>query len=296
MKIVVTEKAIRELIRETMMNPSVGWQSTAELSDSPASVSAVVDPSAAVIDPGNPNFKPTNRNELRAAISDMVNSISDDCAEQIFDAMKSAIEKTQEDKDMKTDKKVEETIRLAIRKIISEVRPKFKDIPVGPVTNPLGITPTRYPAGMSGGEATKAFEKRKSNLAKSFEKMDADADAAEMARSDKPAAGRTRKNVSGEEGFKDIGQKLGVSTSMAKKDEMSFMNKLKKFSGMESEDFEIMLMTAANDYVDHLKSSGELTSADVELMKDHPDIVTDLDGFREFFQKYVKREMSAEED
>ena len=91
MKIVVTKNAVRELLREAMMNPSVGWQSTTDLSDSPSTVSAVVDPSAAVTDPGNLNFKPSNRKELSVAISSIIDDISDDRAENIFDAIKDAI-------------------------------------------------------------------------------------------------------------------------------------------------------------------------------------------------------------
>ena len=47
------------------------------------------------------------------------------------------------------------------------------------------------------------------------------------------------------------------------------------------------------DYIEYLKKSGELTSADVQLMQDHPNIVSGLDGFREFLDKYIKREMKG---
>lgn len=282
MKIITTEKAIRELIRESMMNPSVGWESTSDLSDSPVSVSAVVDPSAAVTNPENSNFKPANRKELRAALSGMIDDISDDCAEDIFSAMKDAIEKTQEeDEQMKNDKKVEETVRAVIRKILKEAElPPVKKIP----------------AGVHGGEYMRNLEKRKSKLKGVMDKWRDDEDAAPMVRADAPAAGRERKNVMqtdvGGASFKQIAQELGyASESGAKQAAEKAMAKVKFASKMDQDDLQIVVLKAMSDYIDFLNSSGELTSADVQLMKDHPNMVSELDGFREFLDKYVKREM-----
>ena len=268
-------------IKETTMNPSVGWKSTTDLSDSPASVSAVVDPSAAQTDPENANFKPSNRKELQSAISAMINDISDDCAETIYNSLKNAIEKTKEDKNMKNDKKVEEAIRMSIRKILREAElPPVKKIP----------------AGVHGGEWMRAHEKRKSNLAKTFNKMDMDADAEEMVRSDAPAAGRERKNVMqtdvGGSSFKEIAQEMGyASESGAKQAVEKAMSKVQFASGMDQDQLQIVVLTAMSDYIDFLNKSGELTSADVQLMKDHPDIVSELSGFREWLQKYIKDAM-----
>jgi len=284
MKIVVTEKAIRELIRETMMNPNVGWQSTTDLSDSPASVSAVVDPSAAATDPGNPNFKPANRKELKVALSGMIDDISDNCVEDVFDAMKDAIKDTEEDKEMKDNKKVEETIRLAIRKILKEAElPPVKKIPMG----------------VHGGEYMRNLEKRKKNLQGTMSKWRDDEDAAPMVRADAPAAGRERKNVMqtdiGGASFKQIAQDLGyASESGAKQAVEKALSKAKYLGAMEPEELEITILMAMKDYVDFLKGSGELTAADVQLMLDHPDIVSELDGFKEFLDKQLKKEMKAD--
>lgn len=283
MKIVVTKNAVQELVREVMMNPSVGWQSTPALSDSPSTVSAIVDPSAAVTNPGNLNFKPSNRKELRIAISSIIDDISDDCAENIFDTIKDTIKDTEEDKEMKDDKKVEETIRHAIRKMLKEAElPPVKKIPIG----------------MHGGEYTRNLEKRKSKLRGVMDKWRDDEDAAPMVRADAPAAGRERKNVMqtdvGGASFKQIAQELGyASESGAKQAAEKAMSKVQFASNMDQDDLQIVVLTAMSDYVDFLNSSGELTSADVQLMKDHPDVVTELDGFRDFLQKYVKREMRS---
>lgn len=305
MKYIVSEKAIRELIRETMMNPSVGWQSTTDLDDSPVSVSSVVDPSAAATDPGNENFKPSNRKELRTALSGMIDSLSDDCAEQVFDAMKAAIEKTQEeDKDMKTDKKVEEAIRLAIRKIISEAkpRPKFKDVPVGPVTNPLGITPTRYPAGMAGGEATRKFEKMKAGMQQSLDKTLRDAESAEMLRSDEPAAGRTRKNVMqtdvGGSSFKEIAEEMGyASESGAKQAVERILSKVKYRLTIPEDELDIIVLTTLSDAIEALIGLDDVddtvdsafTPDEIEELKNNPETLASWPEFREKLDKRLTR-------
>ncbi len=283
MKIVVTKNAVQELVREAMMNPSVGWQSTSALSDSPSTVSAVVDPSAAITNPDNLNFKPSNRKELRLAISSIIDDISDDCAKNVFDIIKDAIKDTEEDKEMKDDKKVEETIRHALRKMLKEAElPPVKKIPIG----------------MHGGEYTRNLEKRKSKLRGVMDKWRDDEDAAPMVRADAPAAGRERKNVMqtdvGGASFKQIAQELGyASESGAKQAAEKAMSKVQFASNMDQDDLQIVVLTAMSDYIDFLNSSGELTSADVQLMKDHPAVVTELDGFRDFLQKYVKREMRS---
>lgn len=279
MKLIVSKQAVREFIRETMMNPSVGWQSTSELSDSPAAVSAVVDPSAAVTDPENPNFKPSNRKELQIALLALADDVSDDLAGDTFDVVLDAIKKNEED--MKNDKKVEEAIRLAIRKMLSEAElPPVKKIPMG----------------VHGGEWMKAHEKRRKDLEKTLTSMNVDTDAEEMTRADAPVAGRDRKNVMqtdvGGASFKQIAQELGyASESGAKQAVEKAMAKVQFAASMDPDHLQVVVLTAMSDYIDFLNKSGELTSADVQLMKDHPNIVAELDGFREFLDKYVKREM-----
>jgi hypothetical protein len=128
--------------------------------------------------------------------------------------------------------------------------------------------------------------------------MKDDADAEEMERADAPVAGRERKNVMqtdvGGASFKQIAQELGyASESGAKQAAEKAMAKVKFAAGMDPDQLQIVVLTAMSDYIDFLNKSGELTPADVQLMKDHPNIVSELDGFREFLDKYVKREMKA---
>ena len=286
MKYIINKEALTKRIREMMVSPGIGWQSTGDISISPASVSSVVDISAALTNPGNPNFKPQNRKELQIAICSMIDSISDDGAKEFYDAFNNVVKKTKETEDihMKDDKKVEESIRLIIRKLlIGEAElPPVKKIPIG----------------THGGEWMKAYEKRRKDLEKTLTSMNVDTDAEEMDRADAPATGRERKNVMqtdvGGASFKQIAKELGyASESGAKQAAEKAMEKVRFGSSMDPDQLQIVVLTAMSDYVDFLNKSGELTPADVQLMKDHPDIVSELDGFREFLYKYVNREMKG---
>jgi hypothetical protein len=189
---------------------------------------------------------------------------------------------------MSDNAKIEEAIRRTIRKMLKEAElPPVKKIP----------------AGVHGGEYTRNLEKRKSKLRGVMDKWRDDEDAAPMVRADAPAAGRERKNTMmtdvGGSSFKEIAAELGyASESGAKQAAEKAMSKLRFASQMDQDELEILSLEAMSDYIDYLNKSGELTSADVQLMKDHPTIVAELDDFRDFFDKYVKRAMrqSASDD
>ena len=129
MKIVVTEEAVREYIREAL-GSTAGWKSLTD--PLPAQVSDVVDPSAAATDPGNPNYVPNTRVELKTTLSTMIDDVPDDAAADFYAAMqdyisdkKSKDEKETEDMKRRDVVGVEEMIRRRIRMIISEALPKF---------------------------------------------------------------------------------------------------------------------------------------------------------------------------
>jgi hypothetical protein len=234
-------------------------------------------------DPENPNFKPSNRKELKIALSAALEEIPDDLASDTFDVVNDAIEKNKDEDDKMSNKKVEEAIRLAIRKMLSEAElPPVKKIPMG----------------VHGGEWMKAHEKRRKDLEKTLTSMNVDTDAEEMVRADAPVVGRDRKNVMqtdvGGASFKQIAQEMGyASESGAKQAVEKAMAKVQFASSMDPDQLQIVVLTAMSDYIDFLNKSGELTPADVQLMKDHPNIVSELDGFREFLDKYMKRQMKG---
>jgi hypothetical protein len=145
-------------------------------------VNPVVDQSAALTDPGNPDFKPTNKPELKAALSAIVADVPDEKIPNVYDSLKNAIDVAEDEGEEEikmSNKKVEETIRLQIRKMISEIfvseaspvlpRPKFMppSSPLGPVDPDIVDT-----KGMSAAEKKAAL-----GAAKWAKTSDADAAA-----------------------------------------------------------------------------------------------------------------------
>lgn len=87
----------------------------------------------------------------------------------------------------------------------------------------------------------------------------------------------------------DIAKELGFAVSGAQRAVDVALDKARwLFSKYETGESEVLILNALSDYVDYLDSSGELSPEDVSLLKDHPTLVQELDGFREFLHKYVQ--------
>jgi hypothetical protein len=279
--ILITESSLRELLKEIMD------------SSAPVNVNPVVDPQAAETNPTNQNFSPDNKIELMSALRMLVNSVNDEDANDVYVAIKDAIEE-KEDEMKKAN--VEEAIRMTIRKMLTEVNDDDSedDLP--------GLPPvTKIPAGQHGSEFMKRFEKSKAGLQKTFSSM-RDEDY-EQPRADEPAAGRGRKNVmmtdvSGAS-FKDIAKEMGFAAeSGAKQAVEKALSKAKfvmKMDLMDPEQLEIIVLQSMKDYIDVLKNTGELDTAEVKILKDNPGIVRELDGFREFLDKELRKVRKSNE-
>lgn len=107
--------------------------------------------------------------------------------------------------------------------------------------------------------------------------------------------GQARKGS--ETAFEDIAKEMGMSVAGAKQAVDKALARLQflmppgqeKKYGMEADELEIMVLEAMQDYVEYLQSSGDLTDEETQLMLAHPEIMADLEGFREFTGKYVRR-------
>ena len=257
-QIVVTEGAIREVIKAALENRDFG---TLPKSDSSAvSVNPVVDPLEHVTDPSNPNYMPQNKVEFGVAVGGMVKDVQADNLPDLYRAVKAAVDELEPDavdrkaNKMKstskkpTDKKVEETVRLAVRKLVAEA---FKGKDVADIA-------------------------------------DIDDEEDEEVAPPEDEAGAT---------FEDIASELGISVSGAKKlvDQTIAKSQWLAKMGEESpEDLEILVLTATKDYINYLKRSGELTAADVKLLGEHPAILQSLDGFKSHLHKYIRKARKAE--
>lgn len=281
MKIVVSKDAVREYVREAMNNPSVGWQSSETLEDAPVSVSSIVDPSAAVTDPSNPNFKPANRVELRTAISTMVDGISDDDASDFYSALKDHLDaKEKDDENMrKKDNKVEEAVRQVVRKILREAAGSYKDTGMsysGPGTGTI--------------KAPEGFE--------SCEECDGTGET-DQGTDCKVCKGRgyvkssKRDYRKGDASYSDMGKELGVGTSRARDILELGLEKFKSRWQVDPDDLEILILSGINDYIQFLQKSGELTAADVQLLKDHPKVLWSMDGAQEYVANFIDKSMQG---
>lgn len=347
-KVVVTEKALRDLVREAMWNKEFsGWSSN---EDGPAVVNANVDPSIAVTDPVNPNFKPQNKTEFGVAVNQLVKNLPDSEMPELYSTVKTAIDQNEADKDedeMKTkatqggSKQVEEAVRKTIRKMLSEMQGPvneakpfdWKNAP--PVTGPLPPV-KKIPAGVHGGEAQRRIDKNmdalRKGLGKTVDAYEAPVTDAEMgieepeladeegpdANPDDPAVGDGVPNAPaaaepakrkaykatalggmsdvGGASFEQIAKELDFSVAGAKQAVDKALDKARfLMNDMDDDDREILVLTAMNDYIKYLTKSGELSAADVQLMKDHPDIVRELDGFREFLHNHIRRARKADQ-
>lgn len=362
-KVVVTEKALREMVREAMWNKEFsGWSAN---HDGPAAVSAEVDPSIAVTDPVNPNFTPQDKTEFGVAVNQLVKNLPDTEMPGLFDTVKTAIDQNAEKKDEEEMTKqaaqggttqVEEAVRRQIRKVLADMNPRWgknlseaKPNPWDKLpapTNPNNVVPRRIPAGEHGGEWNRREEKTKAALKKSLGKVvdtiDAPIRPEELGIEEPPISGLedipdpTDPPVSGAPpsgeapvnpedpsvgdgvpdapgkrkaykktalgGMSDVGgasfekiaQELEFSVAGAKQAVDKALEKARYLAvDMDDDDLEILVLTGMNDYIQYLTKSGELSAADVQLMKDHPDVVRELDGFREFLHNHIRRARKA---
>ena len=326
-RVVISDKALREMIREAL--DGQGWEKPA----SPVVVNAITDPSSSVTDPINPNFTPQDKTEFGVAMQQMVKNLPDTDLPGIFAAVKKALETRSEkdeidsatqaamvagsqeaidaagesgakDKDkqegkMPTLNKIEEQLRARIRKAILEARGLTEaDLP--PVK--------KIPMGVHGGEYNARHEKTKADLRKS---LGHSVDRLENEPEEEPDLSDEEGGEEGEHApkhahqaigalgavgaasFEDIAKETGMSVSGAKQAVDKTLLRFKFLYSLPEDDREIMVLGAMNDYIEMLNKTGELTAADVQLLKDHPDMVRELDGFRDFLHNTIRRSMKA---
>lgn len=273
----IKESEVRSIVKQLLEDKTLG--------ETMVKVSNVVDPMAAVTNPGNDDYKPDSKAEIQVAFSSLIDEIPQDKLPDAFELVKKAL-KDEEDqegkKQMKNqNKKVEEAIRLKIRKILKEAG--WADLASAGLAGSIGTN--RGSTSMVDCEACEGGgflpDGAECEICKGKGEVPA-----------KPE--RSRKNVMmtdvGGASFKDIAADLGfASESGAKQAVDRALEKVKSRIMMDPDEMEIATLTAMNDYIEMLKKTGELSSADVQLLKSHPDIVRELDGFREFLDKALSK-------
>lgn len=278
MKLTVTESVLRSFLRNLMVESAPGGDVYEPKFDA-TKVSAQVDSTEPVTNPSDPDYVPQNQVELDVAIKNLVKRLPSEKIPSIYKAAKKAVDdenketsdaderfvgdtKDTGDTEMdskKVKKQVEAALRSEIRKMIKEIFPSADYSYSGPDT---------YADAYSDEEEEELEREPK----RKFSTM-SDVD------------GSTFEEIAAELGFSIAGAKQAVDKALTKA----------RFVGSQVEedpdDLELTVLIAMNDYVKMLEKSGELTQDDVQLMKDNPDIVRELDGFRDFLHKYIKRDM-----
>ena len=151
-QVIVTEQVVRQLVREAFDVKSNSHLALAE--EPPVNVNQVVDPSAAVTDPGNENYRPNTPAEFQIAAKTLVSDLPSDKISDTYEKLVKAVSDSQDEKGKKMkkkDTKVESVIRAHVRKMIresflSETKDDYSDYlpPAGntslqKLTGPLGV-------------------------------------------------------------------------------------------------------------------------------------------------------------
>lgn len=281
MKVSMSEKAIREYLREAMFSQS-GWQHLDDPAAEIVKTNPVVDPSAALTDPQHEQI-PQNKSELKISLNTMIDSNIDDVdTQKAYSAIKDALkniedEKNEKDKEMK-DTKVEEAIRLTVRKMIREAAGAYRDTGLsysGDMTSaPAGFEWCMNCEGNGDVAGGVCPECRGTGKVKKDPKYLTSKATGGASVADMVAAGIPQGKISGL-----------MKSAMAK-----FKSRWPK---EQSGELDVALLSAVPEYIEHLKKQATkggdpLTPADVQLMNDHPEIVLQSDEFREFFNKTHK--------
>lgn len=293
-QVTVSEEAIRQLVGEALDGGHLGNLMVSE-DEEPVNVNPVVDPSAAQTDPINQCFVPQTKPELDVAVKQLTKNVPVDKVQGTYKAIRAVIDaeqaKTEEEEEMKKTaqggtRQVEEAVRHAVRKLIAQMNEAPADLP--PVK--------KIPFGVHGAEYARRMEKTKADLGKTFRTSGAEShededltDEPKKHRAYKATALGSMADVEGAS-FQEIAKKLGFSVAGAKQAVDKALEKARWVATeIDPDDLEILVLQTMNDYIDTLNKTGELTPADVQLMKDHPNIVRELEGFREFLAGAIKR-------
>lgn len=304
----INESELRSLVKALLEDKALGHQMV--------KVNPVVDPSAALTDPTNPDYKPASKQELQVALTAMMNDLPDDNVPSIYDALKHAIQSQEEDKGKdqmaKSNDKIEESIRMMVRQLLEsiELPQQIKEyFAIDPATGEKvwkgsGPAPKLAPSasvqkldpsarGVAVGPESPAGKSLKST----FKKMkDSDISFVDTSQ---PEAGRTRRNKMQEgDKLKELAAEMGFKNPNGV---LQFINRVlekmkRRFTNYDA--VAIATLEVMKEYIDELSSpykSGSkmldplITPQDAELMRQHPEMISDLDTFRVYLDKKLRQ-------
>jgi hypothetical protein len=243
------EEAIRKLVREVLEGHPGGavW----EPSDDSTKVSAIVDPQEDDTNPINPEYTPQDKVELGVAIKNLVKNLPDERMPDIY-------------------KHVKDAMALDQQQAQKDAEMKEKDIRRNPVEEALRREIRRHLAEARPGAAYHGMD--------FFGEEDPEEEDRRKYTSTVGASDNVRSQP-------DVASDLGISTAKLNQEEQIYRAK-RGFLKDPEHGVQIM-KNAQDDFIEYLQTSGELNAGDVKLLKDHPEMVEDLDGYKEFLAIYT---------
>lgn len=272
---VIREETLRRIVTTLLEDKTLG----------PAmiNVNPVVDPSAAVTDPSNQNFKPGSKAELNVALTALVNNLSDDKIGSVYDSVRDAFDSPEDEgkKEMKRDTHSEQVIRLAVRKLMNEISgddARAAYLAGGGKITKLPSSATSYARGPKSPAVAK--------LRAELEKMPDDSDADQASVGSNLMVGDV-----GGMGLKELAAEFGFKNPNGV---LQWINRvLDKVRGRVEnfEELQVLTLEILNDYINELAAASEpeLTPHDVQLMKDNPQMVAELDSFRVYLNNRLRK-------
>ena len=288
---VIRESTLRRIVKTLLEDKSLG----------PAmiSVNPVVDPSAALTDPANPSFKPSSKAELKVAMSSLINNLSDDDVGDVYDSLKSKLNTpdSEEKKEMKKDTKTEQLVRLSVRKMLKEISKKKEAEAAKMWASMPSSEEARAAFLASGGKITKlppeARGIAKGPSSAAVKSLRTTLQGMKDEPGDEDIAGGRNLMVAdvGGMGLKDLAAEFGFKNPNGV---LQWINKVIDKARTRTENFEelqVATLEALNDYIEELSVAAEpeLTPDDVQLMKDNPQIVAELDSFKVYLSKKLRQ-------
>lgn len=247
-------------------------------------VNNVVDKLASVTDTSNFKQTPQDKIEFIVAVKQLIDDVPIDNIPNIYKLIKDVID-TSSEKTTMSNKKIEESVRAVVRKLIAEAQP------LPPVKKiPFGVHGAEYERNMAASRASlnKAMKK---DLDADLKKVTVD-DVEEPEVKKRAQKATSLGNMLGVGGasFEDIAKELNFSVAGAKQAVDKALEKTRWLtSEIDEDDLEIIVLNSMNNYIEDLAGTGELTDEEVKMMKDHPAIVRELDGFREYLGNVLRR-------
>lgn len=288
MSTLITEEVLRDIIIEALdsHSPSPLGSSSA----APVLVNPNVDGSGTMIDitpvecPETPHTVQEFDVSLRGLSKNLPNEVIPRLWSQIYAIIASEVKRattaeTERYNDMKKNS-VYESLRRSVRSLVSESlaeidvnrnnEDEIKDDDFGGSVDPLDTTDV-------DAETTSAWD------------PDADADDDEKP---KPAGDTTRDDT-----FAKLAAELDISVAGVKRLEREGLKKMAYMQSLGTEEIALFVEETADKYIDYLVKEGgdDLSVTEIEFLRTELDAVIELEGFRDYLHKEIRKSMQADD-